>query len=121
MGQVVTTEAELEQAKEAGEPRIIVQGELADKLKKAKKITMLSAASMAVLVAAIGGATMLAPETFGLSFLAAAPIAALTGIKIATIVIAASIGIALIIAVFKDYEEIEYAKGEKLILRKKQK
>lgn len=120
MSRIVKTKAELEQAKNDGEKEIIVEGELADKLKKSKKVAMLSGAGLAVLLAALGAATVTAPFTGGLSYVAAAPVAALTGLEIAAIIAATSLGLALIIAIFKDYEEIGYSEG-KLILRKRQK
>ncbi|EFE4913520.1 hypothetical protein F6J40_21690, partial [Escherichia coli] len=45
---------------------------------------------------------------------------ALSGLDIAVIIAAASIGIALVIAVFRDYEEIEFSNG-KMILKLKRK
>lgn len=59
------------------------------------------------------------PLTGGLSMFAAAPVAALTGLEIAAIIAAASVGLALIIALFKDYEEVSYDAG-KLVLKKRQ-
>ncbi|SEM49259.1 hypothetical protein SAMN04487857_102269 [Pseudomonas sp. ok272] len=50
---------------------------------------------------------------------AAAPVAALTGFEIAAIIAAASLGLGLIIALFKDYEEVSCEPG-KLVLKKKQ-
>ncbi len=46
---VVTTKQELEDAKERGDAEIIVKGELADKLKTSKKVTMVGAGTLAVL------------------------------------------------------------------------
>lgn len=115
MARIVRTKAELERAKTDGVDRIVVKGELADKLKKTKKVAKLSGATLAVLVAA--GAAV--PFTGGVSFLVAAPAAALTGLEIAAIVAALTLGVALILAVYKDYEEIEYQDGH-LVLRRKQ-
>ena len=50
---------------------------------------------------------------------AAVPIATLTGLEVGAIITAASIGLAVIIALFKGYEEISYEKG-KMVLKKKQ-
>ena len=119
MSRIVKTKTQLEQAKNDGEKEIIVEGELADKLKKSKKVAMLGGAGLAILFSVIGAATVTAPVTGGLSYLAAAPVAALTGLEIAAIVAATSVGLALIVAIFKDYEEIEYSEG-RLILRKRQ-
>lgn len=118
MAITVTTKEELENAKNDGEDQIIVKGELADKLKKSKQVAKLSGAGLAVLTVTLGVATVTAPVTGGLSYFAAAPVAALTGLEIAAIITASALGITLIIAIFKDYEEIRYSKGE-LILRKR--
>lgn len=117
---VVKTKEELEKAKKAGALEIRVEGELADKLKKSKKVAKLSGVGLAALTAALGVATMTAPVTGGVSYFVAAPVAALTGVEIAAIITASTLGIGLIIALFLDYEEIEYSKGV-LKLRKRQK
>ncbi len=111
----VSTKSELSSARDNGYDEIIVVGKLASDLKKAKTITYAGA----VTITALGAALAAIPFTGGLSVFAAAPIAALTGLEISAIIIAASLGIALIIAVFKDYEEISYRSGE-LTLRKRQ-
>jgi len=120
----VTTREELKAAQASGADEIVVTGELADKLKRAKKIAMLSGAALAAVTAAITVATVSAPVTGGLSYAffaaGAAPAAAMTGIEIAAIIAAASLGVALIIALFKDYEEISYEHG-KMTLKKKSK
>lgn len=70
-----------------------------------------------------GGVRPLAAIPFtrgGLSVVAAAPVAALTVLEIAAIIAAASVGLALLIAVFKDYEEISYDNG-KLVIKKRSK
>lgn len=118
MPKAVTTKSELEKAKSDGEIEIIVKGELADKLKKSKKIAMLSASALAILTIALGSATVTAPVTGGMSFFVAAPVAALTGVEIVAIITASAIGISFIVALFKEYEEIEYSKGN-LVLRKR--
>jgi len=50
----VTTKEELKKAQEQKVDEIIVSGDLADKLKKAKKITKLGAVGLAALTAAVG-------------------------------------------------------------------
>ncbi len=124
----VSTKEELKSAMESGVGEIVVQGKLASDLKKTKKIAKLSGAALAAVMAlgAVGaGSVALAPATGGVSFFvapaAAAPVAALTGMEIAAIICAVALGVSLIIAVFKDYEEISFD-GEKktMTLRKKQ-
>ncbi|NMX65643.1 hypothetical protein HBO12_22165 [Pseudomonas sp. WS 5059] len=111
----VRTKTELESAKNAGYEQITVQGELADKLKSSKKIAVAGTITVGLLTAALAAV----PFTGGLSMAAAAPIAALTGLEIAAIIAAASLGLGLIIALFKGYEEISFEKG-KMVLKKKQ-
>lgn len=115
---IVRTKEELKAAKENKVAEIVVVGELAQKLKKAKKIAVLGSASIAALTVALGVATVTAPVTGGLSYLAAAPVAALTGAEVAAIIAVSTVGLALVLAVYKDYEEISYESG-KLVLKKK--
>ena len=115
----VTTKYELKKAQEEKIENIIVSGKLADTLKKAKQITKLSATGFGILTAALGVGTVTAPITGGLSMIIAAPVAALTGLEIVAIITATTLGIALIIALFKDYEEISFEKG-KMTLKKRQ-
>jgi len=104
----VTTRSELEKAKNNKFEIITVQGELANKLHKAKKITTLSKAGLGILGVAIGGAAIAAPFTGGLSFAAAAPVAVATGASIPAIIGASAVGLALVLAIFKNYEEVEF-------------
>ncbi len=115
----VTTKEELEAAKKRGDKEIIINGKLADEIKNAKKLTMVGAGTLALLTVAIGAATVTAPITGGLSYFAAAPVAALSGVEISVIIVAASLGLALLIALFKDYEEISYSEG-RLALKRRQ-
>jgi hypothetical protein len=110
----VSTKSELESAKDSKVDEIIVIGDLANDLKKSKKIAYASAGTIAILTAAIAAT----PFTGGLSAIGLIPVAAMTGFEVAAIIVAVSIGITLIIAVFKDYDEIEYENG-RMILKKK--
>lgn len=112
---VVTTKSELESAKDKEYKEIIVTGKLAKDLKKSKSVAYAGAATIGILTVALAAT----PLTGGLSAFAAIPVAALTGMEISVIIIAASLGISLILAVFKEYEEISYSDG-KLVLKKKQ-
>ncbi|WP_027710206.1 hypothetical protein [Zooshikella ganghwensis] len=115
-GIVVTNKSELEKAKEKGEELIVVKGDLANNLKKSKKIALAGTTSIAGLTVALAAA----PFTGGLSSFAAVPVTVLTGLEIAAVIAATSVGLVLLIAVFKDYEEISYKNGE-LTLRRKSK
>ncbi len=114
----VKTRDELLKAKNENYDEIILVGAIANNLKKSKKITTLGKGALGVLTATFGAATVIAPTTGGLSYAVLAPVAFLTGLEIVAIIAALSIGIALILAIFKGYEEISY-KPDKLVLRKK--
>ena len=114
----ISSKEELTNAMKSGFDEIIVEGNLAEKLHKTKKVAMLSGVALTAILALGGGAVALTPVSGGLSMLALAPVAALSGLEIATIITAVAIGVSLIIAVAKDYEEISYD-GSQLTLRKK--
>ena len=113
----VKTRDELLKAKNENYDEIILVGAIANNLKKSKKITTLGKGALGVLTATFGAATVIAPTTGGLSYAVLAPVAFLTGLEIVAIIAALSIGIALILAIFKGYEEISY-EPNKLVLRK---
>lgn len=113
---VVRTKAELERAQENKAGIILIEGELANKVRKGRGVAKASGATIALVVAAFAAT----PFTGGLSVLGLVPVATLTGFEIAAIIAAASLGLALIIAIFKDYEEIEAGDG-KLLLRRRSK
>jgi hypothetical protein len=111
----VSTKAELESAKDKKYSKIIVTGELADSLKKTKKIAYISGVAIAALIAAIAAT----PFTGGISgAVGLTAAAAFTGVEIGVIILAASVGITLIVAVFKDYDEISYENGKMVLKRK---
>ncbi|MDO4535434.1 MAG: hypothetical protein Q4B63_06440 [Clostridium perfringens] len=122
MSIIVKTKEELKKAMDLKYPEIIAKGDLAKKLKQSKSITKLSSKALKILTVAAGAGVLAAPLTggtsLGVSLASLVPISALTGIEVAAIVASSFLGIALIIAVFKEYEEIEYSRG-KLVLRKK--
>lgn len=111
---VVRTKAELERAQGNKAGIIRIEGELANKVRKGRVVAKASGATIALVAAALAAT----PFTGGLSMAGLAPVAALTGFEIAAIISAASIGLALIIAIFKDYEEIEAGDG-KLVIRRR--
>lgn len=119
----VSKKEELEEAKNKGYEKIIIKGELADKLHKTKKITTLSKTSLALIIGVIGAGVALTPFSGGTSLaisgITATGVGITTGVGATAIILAASLGIALILAIYKDYEEISY-KDKELILRKKQ-
>ena len=114
---VVRTKEDLKLAIDRGYEEIIVEGSLADDLIKTKCIATASPAAIAALIAFVG----LMPVSGGLSTVAVAPFAALNGFEIAAIISAAAIGLAVVMAVYKNYnvkiEEDKY--GNKRIYLEK--
>ena len=116
----------METAKNNGADEIIVVGELAHDLKKAQTIAKMGKVGLATLAGIVGLAAVTAPVTGGVSVgIANLAVAAISGtgaagIGTAAIIAASALGIALILAIFNDYEEIDYSQGL-LKLRKKQK
>jgi hypothetical protein len=114
---IVHTKEELQQAMDDGVTTIVVEGSFAKDLKKTKKVATSSKYVIAAIVAIAGTA----PFTGGMSALALAPVVALSGIEIAIIVLTVSVGIGLIVAVYKGYDEISYSSDPypRIVLRRK--
>jgi hypothetical protein len=117
---IVTTKHELKSAKENGYEEIVVKGSLAHNLKKSQSIENASLATLAIFFAAFVVVPGAMPASFLASRFLAAPIAAATGIEMAALIVAISIGIFLIIEVFQNYEVISYNDEElEMRLRKR--
>lgn len=123
---VVTTKDELEKAVKDGLDKIVVRGELAQKVKATKELQAKGKVAMGAIIATLTAAFALAPVTGGLSMAAAAPIAATTGLSIAVIIAVFFLGITLVMLVTNGYHikmeakgKIDGAEGE-IILEKKQ-
>lgn len=126
----VTSKEELEKAINDKCHEIIVKGELAEKVHRGKVVTTLgplALIALGVAIAAIpftGGTSLIAfSAAHGAAALTGA--AAFTGMEIATIAAVCFIGLAVLIALFKDYEEVNFkaSAGEhsaELQLRRKQ-
>jgi Na+/glutamate symporter len=113
---IVTTKAELEKAQKLGVSEIIIEGELAEKVRNGRKITTVGKLTLVVLVGAIGAI----PFTGGMSAAAFAPIAALTGLEIALLMAIAFVGLGLLSAIWKEYDEVEFSYNPlRLKLKKK--
>jgi len=115
----VTTKEELEIARKSNAPLIVIKGDLADQLKRSKAILKISKLGLAFLTVAFTGAAITSAASGGFSLGLLAPAAAFTGLEVAAIITAVSLGLAMIIALFKGYEEISYEHG-KMSLRRKQ-
>ncbi len=81
---------------------IIIEGELAKKIYNSRKLFKSKAALASLAI--IGTSIFF---TKGLTALAVVPLAAITGTEVVAIIAVCVIGIGFLIALFKDYEEIE--------------
>ena len=102
---IVKTKPELKKAVHNKEREITVLGELADKVHTGKKVVSLGKVTLGLLASAI--ATL--PMTGGLSAAVLAPIAAMTGVEIIALAAIVFVGLALLIAVWKGYDEVEFS------------
>lgn len=122
---VVTTKDELEKAVKDGVDTIVVRGELAQKVKAIKELQAKGKMAMGAIIATLAAAFTLTPVTGGLSVVAAAPIAATTGLSVVAIMAVFFLGITLVVLVTDRYDTIK-AKGKindaegEIILKKKQ-
>lgn len=123
---IVTTKEQLKNAVLAGEEDILLQGEVLKYYKAASKLRKIGKFSIGI---AIAGA-MVAPFTVGLSGLAtigtmgviAGAAASVSLSTIALVTFIAFIGVGLLFAIFRDYDEIEIeGLGIKLKFKKKKK
>lgn len=105
---IVKNKEELKLAMKNEVTNIIIEGDLAKNVHKSKEIKKLGRVTIGVLTTSLVVATATAPATGGISYLAAAPIAVSTGIPVGTIIAISIVGIS-VIALLKDYEEIEYS------------
>lgn len=101
---IVRNKEELKQATEEKVDRILVQGELAEELNTAMKIRKASKWAIGLLATSLAAA----PFTGGLSLVAAAPVAALTGLEIALIIAVAALGIGLVLLICRDFKKVSF-------------
>lgn len=111
---IVRTREELRAARKRGDGEILVLGQLAAQLRTAHPIIYVGAGCLPILTVSIAAA----PVTCGASLLGAA---AITGVETAMIIAALAVGLALLLAVWMGYDEIEFDAGPSphLKLRKK--
>lgn len=108
----VKTKEELKKAIDKKEEEIFLEGEIAEQYTKLKPLFKLSMPKLiaieGLILLVIGAGAATAPLTAGGSFVlsvaAATPIATLSGIEVALIILAASVGISLIITSTKEYD-----------------
>jgi hypothetical protein len=117
-GVEVRNRNELQAALNGKAKEIVLKGELAEKVLKAKKIGKLNKIGLGLLIGLVGTAALTAPVTGGISLALAGVAAAVTGVEVAAIIAASLVGIALIVAVFKEYDQVHYKDGELILKRK---
>lgn len=112
----VTTKSQLKKAVNDHEDKIIITGKLAKSMILAKKIATLGTVGIAILATALATA----PVTGGLSFVAAAPIAASVGLETSVVIAVVAVGgVIIVLAICKDYNikvTGKNAKGEAIEL-----
>lgn len=110
----VTTKEELKRAKDEGIEEIIVKGKLAEDLHAARKVAKMAPAAigaLGALLAAAVASTTAAPLTggtsmvvTGLTAVAATPIAVTSGLTVPAVILLSSLGVATVVALFKEYD-----------------
>lgn len=125
---VVRTKEELKIAYAGKVDEIIIEGKLAKQIRDLEKIKLFSPVAIGALTAAgvaFLASTVSGPITGGISYFAAVATletaAATTGLSVPLIILSCSIGVALLVAIFKEYdmEAVVSGKGIKVILRKR--
>lgn len=119
---VVHTKEELNEAQKSGAERILVKGELGKKLHTSfKALRSIGSSSLNTLALVMSGAALFAPFTGGVSLGAAGTVMGTVGAALTATAIAAisAIGLALVIAVFKGYEEVRLGGGGMELVIKK--
>ncbi len=106
---------ELKKAYKQGYGEITIKGNLAKNIYKSRKIfkNKIALGTLSVI-----GVTAIFSK--GMTAIAVAPLAAVTGTEVVALIAVCVIGIGFLIALFKDYEEIEMSTTN-IILRKKSK
>jgi len=100
----VTTKNELKEVMKENVETFVVTGELAKKLKNSSVLSKLPVKKLAIIIGALAVCSATAPGTAGISYVAAGGVAAMSGLEISTIILASSLGISLILSVFKGYD-----------------
>lgn len=121
---IVQTKEQLAEARKSKTAEIVIRGELAKSVHNGKKIVTMSK----VALAAVGVAIAAIPFTGGGSAVGAAGVTAvasaagLSGFEIGCLVAITFVGAALMLAVWKEYDEINFSQDPlELTLRRKSK
>lgn len=116
MIKTILTREQLDDAQTQGLLEIELLGELADKVKAAQQVARLGQAGASILGSILGGAVLATLQKPAESKLSKA--AEKTGASVNSIVASIGLGVGLVMAVFSNYEEIEYEEG-RLVLRRR--
>src|SRR6056297_1952819 len=115
----VSTKSALREAIDRRYATIIVEGELAAKVRKAYALNTVGKVAISVLSATLVGASVVSPVTGGLSYLSLLPVSAATGVSVPVLVAVGFVGLSLVLAICKNYDLIELGYGKlKLRLKK---
>jgi ABC-type polysaccharide/polyol phosphate export permease len=112
---IVHTKSELESAINNGTKEIIIEGDLAEKVRNGRKIKTIGKITLIALTAAIAAI----PFTGGTSAVGLVPIAAFTGLEITLIMAVFFVGMGLLTAIWSGYDEIEYSHNSLRLTLKK--
>lgn len=116
MIKAILTREQLDEAQSLGLPEIELLGDIADKVKAAQQVARLGQTGASILGSVLGAAVVAGLQKPAESKVSAA--VEKTGASMNSIVASVGLGVGLVMAIFNNYEEIEYQEG-KLILRRK--
>src|SRR5699024_8925663 len=116
MIKTILTREQLDQAQAQGLFEIELLGDIADKEKAAQQVARLGQAGASILGSVLGAAVVAGLQKPAESKVSKA--VEKTGASMNSIVASVGLGVGLVMAIFSNYEEIEYQEG-KLILRRR--
>jgi len=116
MIKTILTREQLDQAQAQGLFEIELLGDIADKVKAAQQVARLGQAGASILGSVLGAAVVAGLQKPAESKVSKA--VEKTGASMNSIVASVGLGVGLVMAIFSNYEEIEYQEG-KLILRRR--
>lgn len=101
---VVRTKSQLKKAIESKIKRIIIRGNLAEKVNTSLKIKNISKVILALLIGTLASV----PFTGPLGFASASAVATLTGIEIALIIAVSFLGLGLVLLIVNEYNKVKF-------------
>lgn len=116
MLKTIRTKEQLRDIQRLGVDEIELLGELADKLKAAQQVAKLGQAGASMLGNVLGAAVVAGLQKPSEPMMQKAVEA--TGASVNSVVASVGLGVGLVLAIFRDYEEITYEEG-RLVLRRR--